>query len=64
MTKKGYYGAVELHFKPESLKKCPSAQLQLLGSLSSDGKCKVNAATDTILYCVDKNKVQHKMYTI
>jgi hypothetical protein len=44
--------------------KSPSAQLQLLGSLSNDGKCQVKATLDTILYCVDRNKVKHNFYTI
>lgn len=48
-----YTGNVVLKFNPETLKKSPSAQLQLVGTLSDGGMCNVNAAGGTIGYTVN-----------
>lgn len=32
--------------------------------MSDDGKCQVKAASETILYCIDQNKVEHNFYVI
>ena len=46
-------GNVVLKFNPETLKKSPSAQLQLVGTLSDGGMCNVNASGGTIGYTVN-----------
>jgi len=42
-----------LRFAPEVVKKCPSAQLQKLGELASDGKAALHAMSGTIAFSVD-----------
>jgi len=59
-----YGGNVVLRFDAETLKKSPSAQLQLVGTLSDGGMCNVNAAGGTIVYTVDWKNLDHSRYEL
>ena len=57
-------GQFELHFKNGELKECPSAQLQSVGQLADGDKCYVEAISGTIVYSVDKTKLNHNSYEL
>ena len=46
-------GLFEIMFEQETLKNCPSAQLQAIGEMAEGGKCNVMAAGGTITYTVN-----------
>ena len=57
-------GNFVLRFNPGQLKECPSAQLQTVGDMAQQGMCNVMAAGGTIVYSVDKTKLDHKIYKL
>lgn len=61
---KEFTGNFEIRFNPGDLKECPSAQLQTVGDMAEGGKCNVLAAGGTVVYSVDKTKLDHKHYTL
>jgi hypothetical protein len=52
----------QLRFDPTTLSTCPSAQLQKLGELASDGKALVNAMSNTIAFSVRWSKADCNAY--
>lgn len=57
-------GQFELRFNNEILKECPSAQLQIVGEMAEGGRCMMHSLEDTIVYCVDKTKLNHNIYSL
>lgn len=57
-------GNVLLRFDPATLKKSPSTQLQLVGSLSHNGVCNVHVDHRTIGYVADQTKLNHNYYKL
>lgn len=55
---------VTLHFIPRHLKECPSAQLQILGDLVDSGEITIGALGGTIIYHVDRTKLNHNRYKL
>ena len=47
-------GDFKLSFNCETLRDCPSAQLQIVGEMASEGYCNVSAMGGTIVYGVNK----------
>merc|ERR1712187_837433 len=60
----GFGGSMQLHFDPNDLARCPSAQLQKAGEMSSDGSATLRAMSDTIAYTVDTRKTDTPAYTL
>jgi hypothetical protein len=52
----------KLRFDPAKLCACPSAQLQKLGELASDGKAELHALSGTIAFSVDWSKADCSAY--
>jgi hypothetical protein len=57
-------GNFVLRFNTADLKECPSAQLQTVGDMAETGLCNVQAAGGTIVYSVDRSKLDHKIYKL
>lgn len=55
-------GSFQLRFDAEMLQECPSAQLQKLGELASDGKAHLHAMGGTIAFSVDWTKADCSAY--
>lgn len=55
-------GTFQLRFDPAMLQECPSAQLQKLGELASDGKADLHAMGGTIAFSVDWTKADCSAY--
>lgn len=55
-------GSFKLRFDPAVLGSCPSAQLQKLGELSSDGKAELHALPSTIAFSVRWSKADCSAY--
>lgn len=53
-----------LNFNCQILKNCPSAQLQIIGDMATEGHCNVSAMASTIVYGVDKTKLDHDVYKL
>eukprot|EP00930_Biecheleria_cincta_P080965 TRINITY_DN694_c0_g1_i2.p1 TRINITY_DN694_c0_g1~~TRINITY_DN694_c0_g1_i2.p1 ORF type:complete len:624 (-),score=91.78 TRINITY_DN694_c0_g1_i2:199-2070(-) len=56
-------GTFQLRFDPAMLQGCPSAQLQKLGELASDGKAHLHAMGGTIAFSVDWTKADCSAYS-
>jgi len=56
--------SLNLKFDPETLKKCDSPQLQLVGTLCENGNCKINVMNNTIVFGVDKEKIDNECYDL
>lgn len=56
--------AFNLSFDNEVLKKCPSAQLQIIGEMAQGGHCHVHAMGGTIVYGLNKSKCDNKHYKV
>jgi len=56
-------GNFQLRFDPAMLQGCPSAQLQKLGELASDGKAHLHAMGGTIAFSVDWTKADCTAYS-
>ncbi len=56
--------AISLSFKPDSLKECPSAQLQMVGKLSEDGLAKIHALGGTIVFGVNQETIDNNSYDL
>jgi len=54
--------SMELQFCPERLASCPSAQLQKVGEMCSEGVATLSAMAQTIVYTVDKVKADTPQY--
>ena len=54
----------KLNFDPETLKKCESPQLQIVGTLCESGECCINVMGGTIVFGVDKEKVDSEVYEL
>ncbi len=54
----------KLKFDAETLKKCDSPQLQIVGTLCEDGKCKISVMSHTIVFGVDKEKIDNEKYDL
>lgn len=57
-------GSMHLHFDPNVLAECPSAQLQKAGEISSDGSARLNTMPSTIAFTVDMRKADTSAYTL
>jgi hypothetical protein len=57
-------GQFEIRFNSGELKECPSAQLQIVGEMAEGGKCNIEAASGTIVYCVDSSVLNHNFYKL
>merc|ERR1712232_369843 len=55
-------GSFKLHFDPALLCSCPSAQLQKLGELASDGKAELHAMPNTLAFSVNWSKATCSTY--
>lgn len=53
-----------LHFQPEVLKECDSAQLQKVGELCGEGKAESHAMGNTIAYTVDQAACETPAYAL
>lgn len=54
--------SMELQFCPEHLASCPSAQLQKVGEMCSEGVATLSAMQGTIVFTVDKVKADTQQY--
>lgn len=46
------------------MKECPSAQLQTVGEMAEEGKVNVHCLGGTIVYSVNKDKLNHDKYKL
>lgn len=53
-----------LHFDCQKLKDCPSAQLQIVGDMATEGHCNVHALGGTIVYGVNSQKADNDSYKL
>jgi len=53
-----------LKFDSEVLKKCNSPQLQIVGTLCENGECKIKVMPGTIVYGVNKEKIDQDSYDL
>ncbi len=53
-----------LKFDAETLKKCESPQLQIVGTLCESGECSINVMGGTIVFGVDKEKIDSEAYEL
>lgn len=53
-----------MKFNPSTLKECPSAQLQIIGDMAEGGQAHVHCLGGTILYSVDRSKLNHEAYKL
>jgi hypothetical protein len=56
--------SISLYFDPTVLKNCPSAQLQVVGELSSNGEVTIHALGGTIVFSIDQSKLEEDLYDI
>jgi hypothetical protein len=56
--------SIFLAFKPEKLINSPSAQLKMVGELSSKGECHIHALSQTIVFGVDMRKADYAKYDL
>jgi hypothetical protein len=56
--------SISLYFDPQTLKDCPSAQLQVVGELSSNGEAKIHALGGTIVFSLDQSKMDENLYDL
>jgi len=59
-----YSGNFVLRFDHEVLERCPSAQLNILGSLSEGNQVNVHAMGGTIVYSVNQRNLRHNDYQL
>lgn len=54
----------DLYFDNETLKKCPSAQLQIIAEMAEKGECHVHALGGTIVYGINRSLTETKEYKL
>ena len=59
-----FNSGMEIQFSPATLAQCPSAQLQQVGELCSEGKANVHAMGGTIVYTIDPRRKATSDYTL
>jgi len=55
---------INLKFKPEVLKECPSSQLKMVGQLCEKGEASLHALSSTIVFTVDNSKIDGSRYQL
>lgn len=53
-----------MKFNAGDLKECPSAQLQIVGEMAEGGTCNIAVLAGTIVYTVNKHKLNHEHYKL
>ena len=53
-----------LNFEPETLINCQSPQIQLVGKLCENGSCEIHLMSGTIVFGVDKEKIDNSAYDL
>lgn len=59
-----FSGSAHLKFDPQALVQSPSAQLQSVGDLSTNGNCNVDCPGGTITYTVNRKAADNKSYEL
>jgi hypothetical protein len=55
---------INLKFKPNVLKECPSSQLKMVGQLCEKGEASLHALSSTIVFTVDNSKIDASRYQL
>ena len=60
----GFCGSALLKFDPAAFRQSPSAQLQSVGDLSTNGNCNVQCPGGTITYTINRKLADNKSYEL